>query len=599
VLDAASADIKAENKSLIYMQPSIYQQKVIDWMSDEQDLSDKVVNSVAGSGKSTLLKLVADAIAQSNQDLIEQSLVLVFNRKNKDALVAKLNPRWKNSISTVHSAGYKMLRRYLGVQRLEVNEHKYRTLAKNLNWFNGTKPNEAKVVSLSNFLKLADFVRQTLSDTSYDALLWLVNHYALDIQTKYLIEIGEQLQYLFRMGSDWASEAVIDHTDMLWLPIHWQINRSPGFKHFQRVMVDEAQDMSKLQLEFVLSLTTIQGKMLFVGDPAQSINGFCGADTDSFANIKQRLKAEELILPICYRCPQTHIELINQLYPEIPIKPRDHAPQGRIEVIEESDLWDRNLESSIKTGDLIVARCTSSLVELNLKLITRGITCNLVGTSLKQDLLERLEEISSQAGFVYPDFPLFCQKYLEFKRSIYEQNDHGMMLMMKLQDLIKAIKAIYAHFQQCQSIEELEYCIEQLFGSENNEAVLLSTVHRAKGMEAKRVYIAEPYLLPLYWDNQKAWQLEQENNLLYVALSRSTCNLYLIGDAPWFTNNSSKDSQVEESSSDLSKKLDIKELIDNASNEQLDLYLSLINREKGRRIAVQFRGSIEVNNSIS
>lgn len=575
------------------MQPSIYQQKVIDWMSDDLDLSDKVVNSVAGSGKSTLLKLVADAIAQSNQDLIEQSLVLVFNRKNKEALVAKLNPRWKNSISTVHSAGYKMLRRYLGVQRLEVNEHKYRILAKNLNWFNGTKPNEAKVVSLSNFLKLADFVRQTLSDTSYDALLWLVNHYALDIQTRYLIEIGEQLQYLFRMGSDWAAEAVIDHTDMLWLPIHWQINRSPGFKHFQRVMVDEAQDMSKLQLEFVLSLTTIQGKMLFVGDPAQSINGFCGADTDSFANIKQRLKAEEFILPICYRCPVSHIELINQLYPEIPIKPRDHAPQGRIEVIEESDLWDRNQESSIKTGDLIVARCTSSLVELNLKLITRGITCNLVGTSLKQDLLERLEEISSQAGFVYPDFPLFCQKYLEFKRSIYEQNDHGMMLMMKLQDLIKAIKAIYDHFQQCQSIEELECCIKQLFGSENDEAVLLSTVHRAKGMEAQRVYIAEPYLLPLYWDNQKAWQLEQENNLLYVALSRSTCNLYLIGDAPWFTSNSSKDSQVEESSFDLSKKVDIKELIDNASNEHLDLYLSLINREKGRRIAVQFRGLIE------
>lgn len=575
------------------MQPSIYQQKVIDWMSDDLNLSDKVVNSVAGSGKSTLLKLVADAITQSNQDLIEQSLVLVFNRKNKDALVAKLNPRWKNSISTVHSAGYKMLRRYLGVQRLEVNEHKYRILAKNLNWFNGNKPSEAKVVSLSNFLKLADFVRQTLSDTSYDALLWLVNHYALDIQTKYLSEIGEQLQYLFRMGSDWAAEAVIDHTDMLWLPIHWQINRSPGFKHFQRVMVDEAQDMSKLQLEFVLSLTTIQGKMLFVGDPAQSINGFCGADTDSFANIKQRLKAEEFILPICYRCPQTHIELINQLYPEIPIEPRDHAPQGRIEVIEESDLWDRNQESSIKTGDLIVARCTSSLVELNLKLITRGISCNLVGTSLKQDLLERLEEISSQAGFVYRDFPLFCQKYLEFKRSIYEQNDHGMMLMMKLQDLIKAIKAIYAHFQQCQSIEELECCIEQLFGSENDEAVLLSTVHSAKSMEAKRVYIAEPYLLPLYWDNQKAWQLEQENNLLYVALSRSTCNLYLIGDAPWFTNHSSKDSHVEESSFDLSKKVDIKELIDNASNEQLDLYLSLINREKGRRIAVQFRGLIE------
>ncbi|MGL5942928.1 MAG: UvrD-helicase domain-containing protein [Waterburya sp.] len=576
------------------MQPSIYQQKVIDWMSDEQDLSDKVVNSVAGSGKSTLLKLVADAIAQLNQDLIEQSLVLVFNRKNKDALVAKLTPRWKNSISTVHSAGYKMLRRYLGVQRLEVNEHKYRILAKNLNWFNGTKPNEAKVVSLSNFLKLADFVRQTLSDTSYDALLWLVNHYALDIQTKYLIEIGEQLQYLFRMGSDWATEAVIDHTDMLWLPIHWQINRSPGFKHFQRVMVDEAQDMSKLQLEFVLSLTTIQGKMLFVGDPAQSINGFCGADTDSFANIKQRLKAEEFILPICYRCPVSHIELINQLYPEIPIKQRENAPPGRIEVIAESALWQPESEARVRPKDLIIARCTSTLVDLNLKLITRGIACNLVGSTLKQTLLELLEDIASQPDFCYQEFLRCSQAYLEFKRSLYEANDNGSILLMQLQDKIKALKAIYQHFAQCQSLEELVVNIERLFGSEDNEAVLLSTIHRAKGMEAARVFIAEPLSLPLIWDNQKPWQEQQEHNLLYVALSRSTQDLFLIGDALWFDGNlQPQESSVEFPASYSTP--NFKQLIAKASAEELFEYQESLQLEMGKRIASKFQDLLSSN----
>ncbi|MGL6341219.1 MAG: UvrD-helicase domain-containing protein, partial [Waterburya sp.] len=489
---------------------------------------------------------------------------------------------------------YKMLRRYLGVQRLEVNEHKYRILAKNLNWFNGTKPNEAKVVSLSNFLKLADFVRQTLSDTSYDALLWLVNHYALDIQTRYLIEIGEQLQYLFRMGSDWAAEAVIDHTDMLWLPIHWQINRSPGFKHFQRVMVDEAQDLSKLQLEFVLSLTTIQGKMLFVGDPAQSINGFCGADTDSFANIKQRLKAEEFILPICYRCPVSHIELINQLYPEIPIKQRENAPPGKIEVIAESALWQPESEARVRPKDLIIARCSSTLVDLNLKLITRGIACNLVGSTLKQSLLELLEDIASQPDFCYQEFLRCSQAYLEFKRSLYEANDNGSILLMQLQDKIKALKAIYQHFGQCQSLEELVVNIERLFGSEDNEAVLLSTIHRAKGMEAARVFIAEPLSLPLIWDNQKPWQEQQEHNLLYVALSRSTQDLFLIGDALWFDGNL----QPQESSVELPASYstpNFKQLIAKASSEKLFEYQESLQLEMGKRIASKFQDFISLD----
>ena len=112
-------------------------------------------------------------------------------------------------------------------------------------------------------------------------------------------------------------------------------------------MVDEAQDMSRLQLEFVLSLAHSQAKMLFVGDPAQSINGFCGADTDSFSNIQTRLQAYEFTLPVCYRCPKTHIELINKLCPEIPIEPRENAPTGSIKVIQEWDLWSETKDSQI------------------------------------------------------------------------------------------------------------------------------------------------------------------------------------------------------------------------------------------------------------
>ena len=572
------------------MQPSIHQKQVIDWLQADSDFSDAVVNSVAGSGKSTLLKLAADAISTSNVD-VRDCLVLVFNKKNKTALVKKLDPCWQYSISTVHSAGYRVLKNYLGVRRLEVEEGKYRHLAKTLDWFNGSDSKQAKVVSLSSFLKLSEFVRLTLSPLTPQALSELIEHYALDINKQHLAEISQRIDYLFRVGMDSAaSEAAIDHTDMLWLPVVWQINHSPGFKYAQRVMVDEAQDMSRLQLEFVLSLAHSQAKMLFVGDPAQSINGFCGADTDSFRNIQTRLQALSFTLPVCYRCPKTHIELINKLCPEIPIEPRDNAPTGSIKVIQEWDLWSETNDSRIKPGDLVVARCSSSLVDLHLKMIVRGIPCNLVGSSLQQDLLHLLEDIAEQNGFEYHKFAEFSQSYLKFKQSIYQENDNGAILLLQLKDQIKAIEAIYNHFQS-RSLAELASSIRQLFGSEDDEAVLLSTVHRAKGMESERVYIAEPLTLPLIWEGQKQWQEQQEQNLLYVALSRSTKDLFLIGDAFWFNgdrplhgNLVSTDNTSTDSESDL-----VEARIVTASNEELEHYAKLIRLEQGKRVELNLR----------
>lgn len=563
------------------MQPSIHQQQVLDWLQADSDTRDAVVNSVAGSGKSTLLKLAADAISSSNVN-VQDCLVLVFNKKNKTALVKKLDSSWQYSISTVHSAGYRVLKKYLGVRRLEVEEGKYRHLAKTLDWFNSSDPKQAKVISLSNFLKLFDFVRLTLSPLTPQILSELIEHYALDINKQRLPEISQRIDYLFKVGMDSAAnEAVIDHTDMLWLPVVWQVNQSPGFKFAQRVMVDEAQDMSRLQLEFVLSLAHSQAKMLFVGDPAQSINGFCGADTDSFNNIKTRLQAQEFILPVCYRCPKTHIELINKLCPEIPIEPRDNAPTGNIKVIQEWDLWDETKNSRIKSGDLVIARCSSSLIELHLKMIIKGIPCNLVGSSLQQDLLDLLEDIAQQSGFNYQRFVEFSQSYLKFKQSIYQENDNGAILLLQLKDQIKAVEAIYSHFQN-KSIAELACSIKQLFGSEDDEAVLLSTVHRAKGMQNERVYIAEPLTLPLAWEGQKPWQQCQEQNLLYVALSRSTKDLFLIGDAFWFDNNRPLHGNLVSPENTCTDSVEAKILA--ASNEQLEHYVKLIRLEQGKRV---------------
>ena len=578
------------------MKPSKYQQRVIDWVRNDADCSSKIVNSVAGSGKSTLLKLCADEISNSNMN-VRDCLVLVFNKRNKEVLVNKLNSEWAGSISTIHSIGYRILQKYLNAKGLNVTASKYRDIAKTLDWFDGSNPQQEKQCSLSNFLKLADFVRLTQTYLNPEALSVLIDHYAIDINKKNLNDIGQRISYVFQQGCELAaSNRLIDHTDMIWLPCIWQISQRPSFRQFKLVMVDEAQDLSALQLEFIINLTNCQSRLIFVGDPSQSINGFCGADTDSFANIKKRTSAVELVLPVCYRCPKSHIELINRLYPSIPIIPRDSAIPGSIEVIRENDLWNSEKATALRTGDLIIARCSSSLVDLHLKIIVRGISCNLVGSSLKEDLSELISSIAEQPGFDYKEFSKFCSNYLELKCQSFKNNCNQAILQLQLEDLVDAVLKIHRHFSQCKSIPDLLERIDLLFASQDEDGVVLSTIHRAKGMESKRVYIAEPERLPLVWDNQKDWQKQQEDNLLYVALSRSTDTLFLIGKSSWFdTENYEEYSQKNfssksstDSTTDINSPNSLSEIVTQIPNEKLKRLQKLIYQEQGKRIADRF-----------
>ena len=93
--------------------------------------------------------------------------------------------------------------------------------------------------------------------------------------------------------------------------------------------------------------------------------------------------------------------------------------------------------------------------------------------------------------------------------------------------------------------------------------------------------------LPLIWDNQKPWQQKQEQNLLYVALSRSTKELFLIGDAFWFDSNPKQDrngsstSKFAEEANNTDKDL----IVSTASTEELIERQKLIQLELGKRAA--------------
>jgi superfamily I DNA/RNA helicase len=76
---------------------------------------------------------------------------------------------------------------------------------------------------------------------------------------------------------------------------------------------------------------------------------------------------------------------------------------------------------------------------------------------------------------------------------------------------------------------QLKSYINRIFSDENIEnAVMLSTAHKSKGLEANRVMILLPHKLPLKFPQQQKWQEAQELNLKYVALTRARKELIFV-----------------------------------------------------------------------
>ena len=61
----------------------------------------------------------------------------------------------------------------------------------------------------------------------------------------------------------------------------------------------------------------------------------------------------------------------------------------------------------------------------------------------------------------------------------------------------------------------------------DESAVILCTIHKSKGLEAKVVYILNEFLIPSKFAKSPS-QLEQEQNLKYVARTRATEELYYL-----------------------------------------------------------------------
>lgn len=493
--------------------PSKYQQDIFDFI--QHGNGNSVINALAGSGKTSTIVNAVKLIPPTCN-----ALFIAFNKEIVKELEKKLEGVKNVHVKTLHSLGFLMIRRNLGTN-IEIDEYKYRTfIKKNIKQLSSADFDKMTTKLMQqytdNVIQLCDLGRYNLAQCEKDLLQVSARH---DIPI-----IDDECNAVLNVMK-WGRENTtsIDFTDMVWLP--YELTLNPIGLQYDYIFIDECQDLNAAQRELFLRCFRRGTRFIAVGDKKQAIYSFAGADAESFAKLQSLPNTTTLPLPISYRCPKKVVNLANQFVDTMEC--REGAPDG--EIVHNVSIKD------IHDGDMVLCRTKMPLIKLYMRYLRMGVKSYVRGQDIGLNLLrmvDKTEQITLNVSLqkdgvfarLYDD--LFEERNrLMIKRGMDLEDATLSNQIMTKYDSIKALEILA---EGLTSARDLHNRIENVF-AESADGVCLSTIHKAKGLEANNVYILCKTLMPSRFATQE-WEKEQEQNLMYVAYTRAKYKLGFVSE---------------------------------------------------------------------
>jgi hypothetical protein len=226
-----------------------------------------------------------------------------------------------------------------------------------------------------------------------------------------------------------------------------------------------------------------------------------------------------LPLSISYRCPRNVVDFAKQLVPTI--------EANEANTIEGKVVYDVSLDDA-EDGDMILCRNNAPLVQVYNEFLKLGKKAYIRGKDIGRNMKnvikstkqERINADCKEDGLfvrLYDDVFVTRNKIME-KSAVDAKTAMKSPIIDAKLDMIKALEVLS---EGLTTTEELMAKIDEIFPKrDRKDGIALSTVHKAKGLEAKNVYIVCRSLMPSK-SAKKDWEIQQEHNLMYVAYTRA------------------------------------------------------------------------------
>lgn len=493
-----------------------------------------MVNALAGTGKTTTVLWgaggrVPDDISVSS----EQKKIIKEMRKHRGSIAAcafnrsianELKDRAPMGVecNTSNGFGHRLWCNYIGVSSLAPDAFKNGKLCKEIIGQNYPWKERLRIMNAAS--SIVDLCKGYLFDpTAQEAtnvisndmvadgigvMKWLCQRFDVDSDPA----VFEYAQKTFIKSVD--TKNIIDWNDQVFMPIWYDI----PINKYNHLIVDEVQDLNRAKQELAFRMGEY---ITCVGDVNQAIYGFSGADSDAMNSLWERMvacDAESIQLPmtITRRCPKLVVKKANFYVPEL--RAAKDAKDGIVRDIRTTEFF--NMYD--KEPSMILCRVNAPLTSLAFGLIAKKVRCYIqgrdIGTGLKKELKSTgCDDISSALVKVYERID---KKKMELAQREFVDD----VLLEALNDKMKCIDILC---EDIDTIKDFEIKVDTLFkdsGGPND--IRLSSIHKAKGLEHNKVFIYNADKLKL--KAKSAFQAKQENNLAYVAYTRSQNELYSV-----------------------------------------------------------------------
>lgn len=475
-------------------------------------LGHLIVRARAGCGKTTTI--VEAVIRYIRAFPGKRVVVCAFNTRIKDELVLKFAGVMGVEVKTAHAIGFAVVRRFwTGVR---VNDAKKDPVIRAQHLTErvcGSKVPDAikKLVT-----RLHTLGRETVPHANHASDL-IDLAYAFDCepdeewQDDYPVEkIAGYAVEAMRLAAAEKPTCGIDFADMIFLPIRNGWLR----KWADMVVIDEGQDWTVAQLEIARGIC--RGRIMVVGDNRQAIYGFRGADSGSLDRLKSELGAEELGLTVTYRCGKKIVDAAAKMVPDFTAGPNN--PEGEILGIRENQLAEAAAE-----GDFILSRKNAPLVAIAMKTLRAGKRTKIAGRDIGNSLTGLVKKLAKSARSV----PEFLERLASWERKqiarAEAQGKTPEAIEKKIEEILDQSDMLKNLAEDASSVKDIEARIEALFTDNGLGAagvITCSSVHKAKGLEAERVFV----LAETFRDDTM-----EEQNICYVAVTRAKQTLVMVG----------------------------------------------------------------------